>query len=171
MDIFDFALKMETDAEAYYKELAEQTNMEGIKKIFLDLAADEQKHFQIFKAVQARTDNATMKDSEALENAKNTFEKLLEDKPAANDIQGNLDAYQHAMKMEAEAARVYEEAKARETNPEVKDLLQRVIEEEQKHFNIIENMYDFVNAPNEFLAWREFSNLGQFHNFGRDVDA
>ena len=170
MDIFDFALKMETDAETYYKELAEQTKMEGIKGIFLDLAADEKKHFEIFKAMQARSDNAHMRDSEALENAKNTFEQLLKSKPAANDIQGNLDAYEHAMKMEAEAARVYEEAKARETSPEVKKLLQRVIEEEQKHFNIIQNVYDFVNAPNEFLAWREFSNLGEFHNFGRDVD-
>lgn len=170
MNIFDFAMKMETDAESYYKVLAEQTKMEGIKNIFLDLAADEEKHFQIFKAVKERSDNATMKDSEALENAKNTFEQLLKEKPATDDIQGNLDAYEHAMKLEAEAARVYEEARARETNPEVKQLLQRVIEEEQKHFNIIQNVYDFVNAPNEFLAWREFSNLGEFHNFGRDVD-
>jgi rubrerythrin len=171
MDIFDFALKMETDAETYYKELAEQTKMEGIKNIFLDLAADEKKHFQIFKAVQARSDNASMRDSKALENAQNTFELLLKEKPEANDIHGNLDAYQHAMKMEAEAARVYEEAMGRETNPEVKKLLQRVIEEEQKHFNIIQNVYDFVNAPNEYLGWSEFSNLGEFHNFGRDVDA
>jgi hypothetical protein len=27
-----------------------------------------------------------------------------------------------------------------------------------------------VNAPNQYLAWREFSNLDEFRNFGRDVD-
>lgn len=171
MDIFDFAMKMETDAEAYYKKLAEQTEIEGIRNIFLDLAADEKKHFEIFKSMKARPEIATMRDSDALNNAKNTFEKLLQAKPAASTIKGDLDAYRHAMKIEAEAARAYEEAKDRETNPEVKELLQRVIEEEQKHFNIIQNVYDFVNAPNEYLEWGEFSNLEEFRNFGRDVGA
>ncbi|MDO3376565.1 ferritin-like domain-containing protein [Geoalkalibacter halelectricus] len=164
-------MKMETDAEAYYKKLAEETNVEGIRNIFLDLAADEKKHYQIFEAMKARTDLSAMEDSKALESAKNAFEKLLGQRPAAGEIKGDLDAYQHAMKMEAEGARVYEEALARETNPEVQNLLKRVIAEEQKHFNIIQNVYDFVNAPNEFLAWREFSNVEEFRNFGRDVGA
>ncbi len=171
MDVFDFAIKMETDAEAYYKKLAEQTDLEGIRNIFLDLAADERKHFEIFKSMKAHGNIAATRDSEALNNAKNTFEMLLQTKPAVSGLKGNLDAYQHAMKMEAEAARAYEEAMIHETNPEVKKLLQRVIEEEQKHYNIIENLYDFVNAPNEYLAWGEFSNLEEFRNFGRDVDA
>jgi rubrerythrin len=131
----------------------------------------KKKHYQIFEAMKARTNLHSMEDSQALDKAKNAFEKLLKEKPAAGDIKGDLDAYQHAMKMEAEGARVYEEALARETNPDVKSLLQRVIKEEQKHFNIIQNVYDFVNAPNEYLEWGEFSNLEEFRNFGRDVGA
>ena len=171
MDIFDFAIKMETDAESYYQKLAEQTDIEGIRNIFLDLAADEKKHFEIFKSMKERPGIAAMRESEALSKAKNTFEKLLQEKPEVSHLRSNLDAYRHAMKIEAEAARLYEEALTRETNSEVKDLLQRVIEEEQKHYNIIENLYDFVNAPNEYLAWGEFSNLEEFRNFGRDTDA
>lgn len=171
MNVFEFAMKMETDAEAYYKKLAEHTKVEGIKNIFLDLAADEKKHFQIFEAMKARSDVHSMENSNALDNAKNAFEKLLKSKPSAGDLHGDLEAYRHAMKMEAEGARVYEEALARETNPEAKKLLKRVIEEEQKHFNIIQNVYDFVNAPNEYLEWAEFSNLEEFRNFGRDVGA
>ncbi len=171
MNIFDFAIKMETDAEAYYRKLAEKTDIEGIRNIFMDLAADEKKHFEIFKSMKERPDVVAMRDSEALSKAKNTFEKLLQNKPEVSHLQGNLDAYRHAMKIEAEAARVYEEALTHEKNPEVKKLLQRVIEEEQKHYNIIENLYDFVNAPNEYLAWGEFSNLEEFRNFGRDTDA
>ncbi|MFO7811976.1 MAG: ferritin family protein [Pelovirga sp.] len=171
MDIFDFAIKMETDAESYYRNLAEQTDIEGISNIFLDLAADEKKHFEIFKSMKERPGAAVMRDSEALSRAKNTFETLMQEKPEVSHLQGNLDAYRHAMKIEAEAARVYREALSHETSPEVKNLLQRVIEEEQKHYNIIENLYDFVNAPNEYLAWGEFSNLEEFRNFGRDTDA
>ncbi|KIH76747.1 Rubrerythrin [Geoalkalibacter ferrihydriticus] len=171
MNVFEFAMKMENDAEAYYKKLAQETNAEGIRNIFLDLAADEKKHFEIFQAMKARTDVTTMEDSQALDNAKNAFVKMIEQRPSSGDIQGDVEAYEHAMKMEAEGARVYEQALERETNPEVKALLKRVIEEEHKHFNIIRNVYDFVNAPNEFLAWREFSNLEEFRNFGRDVGA
>jgi rubrerythrin len=48
MNVFEFAMKMETDAESYYKTLAEQTNIEGIRNIFLDLAADEKKTLSDF---------------------------------------------------------------------------------------------------------------------------
>ena len=32
-------------------------------------------------------------------------------------------------------------------------------EEERRHLNVVEHIYDFVEAPRTFLAWREFSNL------------
>jgi hypothetical protein len=28
----------------------------------------------------------------------------------------------------------------------------------------------FANAPNQYLAWGEFSNLEEFRQFGREVD-
>jgi rubrerythrin len=31
--------------------------------------------------------------------------------------------------------------------------------EERRHLNMVENIYDFVEAPRSFLAWGEFSNL------------
>ena len=171
MNVFDFAMKMETDAEAYYKKLAEQTQVEGIKNIFLDLASDEKKHHEMFQAMKERTGNTAMEESQALENARNAFSRMLEKKPSADQLQGDLEAYRHAMKMEAEGARVYEKALAEETDPEVKALIERIIKEEHKHFNIIQNVHDFANAPNDYLEWAEFSNLEEFRNFGRDVGA
>jgi rubrerythrin len=74
------------------------------------------------------------------------------------------------MKLEADSFRLYEDAAEKEENKDVKAILLRIAEEEHKHFEVLENIYDFVNAPNQFLAWREFSNLDEFRNFGRDVD-
>jgi hypothetical protein len=34
--------------------------------------------------------------------------------------------------------------------------------EERKHLHILENIFDFVNAPNQSLVWAEFSNLNEF---------
>jgi len=73
------------------------------------------------------------------------------------------------MKLEADSFRLYEDAATKEAGAEVKSLLLKVAEEEHKHFNILENIYRFVNAPNRYLAWGEFSNLGEFRQFGRQV--
>jgi len=83
----------------------------------------------------------------------------------------DIAAYRHAMKLEADSFRLYEEAAAKEQRAVVKELLLKIAEEEHKHFIVLENIYHFVNAPNQYLAWGEFSNLGEFRQFGRDVDS
>lgn len=165
MNVFDFAMKMEQDGEAYYRKLAAASTHPGLRTIFQQLAEDEQKHFVTFKALRERTVPA-MAPSTALEAAKNIFAELR-GATGADRPQGDLEAYRHAMKLEADSFRFYEDAAGRETDAEVKAVLLRIAGEEQKHFNILENLYDFVNAPNQHLAWAEFSNLDEFRNFGR----
>jgi rubrerythrin len=166
MNVFDFAMKMELDGKTYYQKLAEKTRLPGLKNIFLQLAEDEQKHYDIFKGLKQKAPPA-MPATTALEQAKNVFEKLLTEKSAAGQLQGDLEGYRYAMKLEADSFRFYEDAAGREPDPKVKDLLLQIAGEEQKHFNILQNVYDFVNAPTQYLAWAEFSNLDEFRNFGR----
>lgn len=170
MNVFDFAMKMEMDGKAFYEKLAKESTIPGLKTIFTRLAEDEQKHFEIFQALQNKSADApAMNDSTALEAAKNIFEEL-ETRGEKPSIQGDLEGYRYAMKLEAESVRLYEEAAGKEENGDLRSLLLRIAAEEQNHFNILENLYDFINAPNEYLAWREFSNLGEFRQFGREVD-
>jgi rubrerythrin len=170
MNVFDFAMKMELDGKAFYEKLAKETNVAGLKTIFNRLAADEQKHFEIFQALKGLAQTTTMEDSTALAEAKNVFEELIDEKEAVGIVKGDLEGYRHAMKVEADSFRLYEDAAQKEENPDVRNLLLKVAEEEHKHFDILQNIYDFVNAPNQYLAWGEFSNLDEFRNFGRDVD-
>jgi hypothetical protein len=51
---------------------------------------------------------------------------------------------------------------AKEADPETARLMLRIAGEEKKHFNIMENLYDFVLSPQNYLAWGEFSNLKEF---------
>lgn len=170
MNVFDFAMKMEQDGKAFYEKLARETNLEGLQTIFTRLAEDEQKHYETFQALQGETQTTAMEDSTALDQAKNVFEELLGDKGSFGAIEGDLEGYRYAMKLEAESFRLYEDAAKRESDADVKNLLLRIAEEEHNHFTIVQNIYDFVNAPSQFLAWGEFSNLDEFRNFGRDVD-
>jgi rubrerythrin len=169
MGVFDFAMKMEMDGKSFYEQLAEKSTNPGLRTIFSRLAADEQKHYEIFQALQSETP-PHMQDTTVLEDARNIFGELLSGKSSVPSFEGDLEGYLYAMKLEADSVDLYEEAAGKEQDASVKDILMRIAGEEQKHFNILENIYNFVNAPNEYLAWREFSNIDEFHQFGRDVD-
>lgn len=170
MNVFDFAMKMETDGKGFYEKLARESTIAGLKTIFLRLAQDEQKHYEVFLALKNQTQMAAMEDSTSLEDSENVFAGLLESKEGGGPVKGDLEGYRYAMKIEADSFRLYEDAAKREKNEEVKNLLLKIAEEEHKHFIIVENIFNFVNAPKQYLAWREFSNLDEFRNFGRDVD-
>lgn len=170
MDIFDFAMKMELDGKAFYEEQAEKASIPGLRTIFSRLASDEQKHYEIFQALKNDRPKVAMESTPALDEARNVFDDLMADKKIMGVLKGDLEGYRFAMKIEADSFRLYEDAAEKEQNAEIKNLLLRIAEEEHKHFTILENIYDFVNAPNQYLAWREFSNRDEFRQFGRDVD-
>ena len=169
MNVFDFAMQMEDSGYEYYSGLAKSATLPGLKTIFTDLAEDEKKHLKIFRALKEGRKGQDMPESTALDTAKNVFSLLPRDVQAAEEGSDILLAYQHAMKLEAESFRFYEEAAEKEDDAEVKALLLQIAAEEHKHFNILENVYHFVNAPNQHLEWGEFSNLGEFRQYGRDT--
>jgi len=147
-----------------------ETGLEGLRTIFTRLAEDEQKHYEIFQELRTSGKASAMRDTTILEDAKNIFEALPRDGETPQGVREDLSAYRHAMKLEADSFRLYEDAAGKEKSAETKKLLMKIAGEEHKHFTILENIYQFINAPNQYLAWGEFSNLDEFRNFGRDVD-
>jgi hypothetical protein len=131
------------------------------------MAEDEQELLERFRALKAAVRTTTMQDSRILESAGNVLGNILNEREALQ-ITDDLEAYHYVMRVEAAICRLYEDAARRETNPEVQALLRRIASEERRELESLRKLFDFVNAPNEFLAWGEFSNLNEFHNFGRD---
>lgn len=162
MNVFDYAMQMELDGKAFYVQLADNAKAQGLRSIFLWLADDEQKHFETFRNLKAQGQPLSMVDSKTLEETKNVFAKLQASGETLADEAKNLEAYQYAMKVEAESAQLYQEAAERETDPSTQDILLRIAVEERKHLNILENIFDFVNEPTNSLVWSEFSNLKEF---------
>ena len=169
MNVFEFAMKMEQDGKAFYENLATQTQLPGLQTIFHNLAVDEQKHYEIFSKMKEGEAVADMPDSTALDTAKNVFETLPKGDIVLRGIEDSAAAYDHAMELEAESFKFYERAAREEKNPRAKELLVKIAVEERKHYNILENIHNFINAPNQTLEWAEFSNLGEFKQFGRDT--
>jgi rubrerythrin len=171
MDVCEFAMKMEEDGRAYYRNLAIQSALPGLKTIFSELAEDEQKHYDVFRQLKTGAGVPAMAESTALDTARNVFEALPRGTIALKGIADCAAAYDHAMQLEAESFAFYERAASEEKNQETRKLLIRIAIEERKHYDILENIFNFVNAPHQSLEWEEFSNLGEFRQFGRDTDS
>lgn len=161
MNIFDFAMKMESDGKALYEKLAAETSVAELKSIFTLLASAEDEHCQAIDAMKkkAKAGNA---ESKLLENVKNVFEGLLERKTSLELLKEDPDGYRHALKFAIAGIKLYETMAAKETNGETASIFTMLADDERKHLEILENIYDFVESPKDYLAWGEFSNLREF---------
>lgn len=157
MNVLDFAMKMEADGKAYYEKLAAESDGKDLKNLFNLLAQAEQTHYD---ALLARKNDAAFAGIESgiLEQAKNIFQRLTEMK-SPGPYRIDTDGYRHAIKAEEQSIGFYEDSADKEQSAEVRRLLKALADEERIHLNIIENIYEFVESPKFFLAWREFSNL------------
>jgi rubrerythrin len=158
MNVFDYAMKMELDGKAFYEKLTAETSLPELKSVFSSMAEDEQKHYETFQALKSGTAGA-MADSRILETTRNVFEQLAQNKALAATLKNSLDGYETARKVEADSVRFYEDMAAKEANPANVQLILTIANEEKKHYNILDNLCDFTLAPQNYLAWGEFSNL------------
>jgi rubrerythrin len=161
MNVFDFAMKMEEDGREFYVKLANETSVSELKTIFTLLAAAEEEHRKAIEAMKKDTPPDTA-ESKVLENARNVFQGLLEKRAALDVLKGDPDGYRHAIRFAMAGVTLYEKIAAKETNPATSRILLMMADDERKHLEILENIYDFVEAPRDFLAWGEFSNLKEY---------
>lgn len=159
MNVYDMAMEKELDVKAYYEKLAGESTLPGVKRIFTLLAGDEQKHFEFIQALKGGAGIEQLIDSAAIDAAREIVGALVGDKGAAETLKNSLESYCHALRVEAESVRFYEGILEQENDARVKVVLAKILSEEKKHYNIVENLYDFALKPEYFLAWGEFSNL------------
>ncbi len=160
MDIFAYAMQMEKDGEAYYRELSAKTENKGIKNIMTRLADAEVIHYNIFQAMK-RNERTPETDSKSLEGIKNIFARLKEDGPSGVDsTQAAL--YTKAQDLEKKTCDFYVE-KAEESKDDIqKTIFKKVANEERKHYLILENIIDFVNRPDTWLENPEWYHLEEY---------
>jgi rubrerythrin len=88
-----------------------------------------------------------------------------------DEPEGGLEsAYRYALELETAEVHCFRNMLEKTDSGKMKHMLQVIAEEENRHVEDFQNVYDFINAPNQYLASSEFSNLDEFHNFGRHVD-
>lgn len=136
-EILDFAIKSEERASDFYTHLAGKVKRSGMKKAFLEFAEEEKGHKE--KLLKIKNGKLLAPVSE----------KVMDLKIAeyTKDVEPNKDldypqALIIAMKSEKASYRMYRELAEAADNPELKEVLLGLAQEEAKHKLRFEIEYD-----------------------------
>lgn len=167
MNIFDFAIDMEQSGRDFYQQLAQTAEQEGVRNIFQRVADDEQQIMERLRRMRATSPHPEQIESATLIRLRNIFHSGRNIDKGCH-LADDLGAYRFAIEAQSRLQKLYETAASQEESQQARILLKLITREEQREVESLQQLFDFANAPNEFLAWGEFSNLEDFHNFGRD---
>lgn len=162
-NVFEFAMKMEKDGQAFYEDQASRTNNPALKKIWEQLAKDEVKHYEIFKRLR----DGEVKEAAAMANLGTTilntsqtvFEQLpREDFKFGQDV---FDAWEKAKQLEIDTENFYREKAKEASEEDVRNSFVLLADEEHKHVTLVEHVLEFLHQPKSWLDDAEWSNLSQ----------
>jgi rubrerythrin len=167
MKLFDFALQMEREAADFYKRLSRASSREGYKRFFADLASDHEERLRYIKSMRSVARSSAEELRQDFTGVRSPWRMVSEKDALVEEFE---KAYQYALELEAAEIHCYRDMLEKARTGKMKNLVREIVEEENRHFETFREVYDFINAPNQYLASGEFSNLTEFHQFGRDVD-
>jgi rubrerythrin len=157
MTAIEIARSMETDAIKFYTEAADKTRYPAGKKMFETIIKDEKRHLAIINRIIEGLE-VTFDNISPVQNVKTVFEtmkdQMMEKVEATDD---ELEAFKIAMEMEKKGKEYYEEMLKEAKTDKEKVFLQRLIKEEEQHYSIFENTYNFLSDTGNWFMWDEHS--------------
>jgi len=153
MKLFDIAIKMEIEGAAYYRDLAKKAPSIGFKNIFTMLAEDEDRHKATFEAMKANID-IPASTSDASVKAAQIFKEISKDDFLSEE--GQLALYEHALEIELKSIEFYSEQHELISDVKQKRALAKIIEEERRHYDLIDDIIVMVERPDRWVEHAEF---------------
>ena len=161
MDIFEFAMEKEKNAEGYYRQLAEHIDHAGLKSILVMLADEEARHFQTVQQMKANTP-LSVTETPVLKNAKAVFATIREAAETFSFDISEVDLYRKACDIEAEGKKYYLQKAQEVADASQKEVFRKLAEEESKHMMLVQSLSDFVTRPETYLEDAEFSHFDDY---------
>lgn len=161
MTIFEFAMQMEKDGESYYREIVKKIENKGIKHILNMLADEEVKHYNLFFKLQ-NNEIIQMSDTPILWNVKNIFLQMKEEKDTAGVDSSQISLYKKAQGIEKRSQDFYLEKANEVKDDSHKKVFRKIANEEQRHYDILENIINFVSQPDSWLENPEWYHLDEY---------
>jgi len=159
MNAYQYAMRMEVEAERNYRKLAEGVSDTSIKNIFNMLADEEVKHFKIFEKMAQSAELPSVEDLDMSSKVKEIFRNIKECNRRYSFTDEQVAYYEKAAKVEDNAVKFYIEKAEEMTDPAQKAAFIAIAKEEKKHEELMKNLANFVAAPDTWLESAEFYNL------------
>lgn len=157
MNAIEIAIRMEKDAIDFYTTAAGKTKNPVGKKMFLSITEDEKRHLrmlsEIFREVDIRIEEVS-----PMKNIKTVFESMKDSMmKRVEATKDELDAFKIAMQMEKEGVEFYRNSAGEAKKEKEKALFERLVQEEQQHYDIFANTYFFMTDTGSWYMWEEHS--------------
>mgnify|MGYP006279673555 FL=1 len=161
MDIYQFAINFEQENREYYEDLAEKSESERIKNVFLELASEEAKHERIVKQLRDKEDVEDL-EFDIIPKVNEVFEDIKSDMPDSMMPKDQVDVYKKALNMEEKSKDFYSEKAEEVSGQKAKEVLKRLAKEEKKHEDIVRSIIELVNRPDTWLEDAEWYHLEDY---------
>jgi rubrerythrin len=136
-DIIQFAINKEKDAQTFYRSVASLSRYPGIAPLFLELAAEEEKHEKLLKELPD--------PSSLTEKSKTVPDLKISDYLVDLKFYPDMK-YQEvmilAMKNEEKSLKFYQAWESRVEDPAQKKLFAHLADQEAEHKYRLESLYD-----------------------------
>lgn len=160
MDIYDYAMQMERDGEDLYRDLADKTVNKGLRSILTMLADAEVKHYKLFQNMK-RNDKVTMADTTILNDVKNVFVKMKQEKSFEVDV-SQIELYKKAQGLEKLTRDFYLDKAGEVEDKFQAGIFLKIADEEKRHYFVLESIINFVNRPASWLENSEWYHLEEY---------
>lgn len=165
MNIYQFAMQMEKDGENYYRLLAKESTVPGLARIFLMLADEEVKHYNVIERLSRKESNPQLVAARILENVKNVFVTMQVAKEDLYiDTTKAASEYRKACTIEEMSQEFYLEKAGLVEDGYERQIFLRLAKEEGNHLRIMENIVEFVSRPEpgNWLENAEWHHLNEY---------
>jgi rubrerythrin len=155
MDALELAMKMERDAITFYSEAARKTKHPAGKKMFQTITEDEKRHLKMVSQI-IKGLSITHQDVSPMKNVKTVFESMKDELMRKVEATADeLEAFKIAMGMEKKGLEFYKKMLTGSKKDKERTLLERLIQEEQQHYDLFANTYQFLSDTGNWFLWEE----------------
>lgn len=138
MKSYDYAIKMELDGEAFYRELAEKIANPTLKEVIIRLADDEREHARLINLRGAYAgDKSKMPEMSPKENV---FDYLKDYKYEPADDE-HMELYRLAHKIETNSVINYKKMVEESETKAEQHFFEFIMKEELYHITVVEAMF------------------------------
>jgi rubrerythrin len=155
MNLLKIAIQMEHDLESFYLKQAELNKDNSLKVVFSLLAKEEENHAIILQH-NADKISLPLDEGETLTEVRSIFNEMKDFRTEIRDIPSQLDAYRMALEKEEESIKFYKDLQKDAKDDQSKTVFQYLINQEDKHSVILEELIKLVTRPEEWVESAEF---------------